>query len=132
MRNLNEPPRRERDIDTETTEIDNSGKSRSRKDVLAFHNIAKDEGRTLLAEREASDLRSEWDTIMASFIDDPRTAVEDADKLVSEAIQRVSQVLTEQRSTLAQKWINSKEASTEDLRQSLQYYRALFSRLLSI
>ena len=131
MRNLNEPPRRERDIDPGTTKADSTGKSPTERDVLNFRR-AKDEGQTLLAEREASGLRSEWDTVMASFIDDPRTAVEDADKLVSEAIQRVTQVFTEERSKLGQKWSDSKDASTEDLRHSLQDYRALFSRLLSI
>lgn len=131
MRNLNEPLRRDRDIDTEIAKTDTPGKIRTERDVLPFRS-AKDEGRTLLAEREASGLRSEWDGIMTSFIDEPRTAVEEADKLVSETIQRVSQVFTEERSKLSQNWINSKEASTEDLRQSLQNYRALFSRLLSI
>ena len=131
MRNLNEPLRRDRDIDTEIAKTDTPGKIRTERDVLPFRS-AKDEGRTLLAEREASGLRSEWDGIMTSFIDEPRTAVEEADKLVSETIQRVSQVFTEERSKLAQNWINSREASTEDLRQSLQNYRALFSRLLSI
>jgi hypothetical protein len=99
-------------------------------EVLAFR--ARGESPKLLEETEARGLQSRWDAIQAGFVDEPRSAVEAADKLVSDAIQRLSKAFAEQRSELEQQWTHGKEASTEDLRVALQHYRAFFSRILSI
>jgi hypothetical protein len=112
MRNLNEPLKRDEG------------------EVVAFR--TKGESARLLDETEARGLQSRWETIQAGFIDEPRSAVEAADKLVSDAIQRVSQAFAVERSELEQQWMRGKEASTEDLRMALQRYRTFFSRLMSI
>lgn len=77
------------------------------------------------------DLRTRWDSIQRSFVDDPRVAVSDADSLVDEVIQRLSDSLTEQLRKLESEW-HEGEPSTEDLRSALKRYRTFFHRLLEV
>jgi hypothetical protein len=79
----------------------------------------------------AMDLRTRWDVIQRSFVDDPRNAVSDADSLVDEVIQRLSGSLTEQLRKLESEW-HEGEPSTEDLRSALKRYRTFFHRLLEV
>ncbi len=85
----------------------------------------------LLGESEASGFRSRWDTVQAEFVDDPRRAVENADHLVAEAIQRLAQVFADERAKLEHQWDRGDNVSTEDLRLALQHYRSFFQRLLA-
>jgi hypothetical protein len=82
--------------------------------------------------RGTEDLRARWTAIQANFVDEPRKAVEEADGLVSSAVQQISENIRNQRSQLESQWSKSGEASTEDLRMLLQQYRALFDRLMSM
>lgn len=86
----------------------------------------------LLPESEIGDLRSKWDNIQTSFVDEPRRAVEDADALVATAMKRLAEVFASERSQLESQWDRGDDVSTEDLRVALQRYRAFFGRLLSI
>jgi len=86
----------------------------------------------LVAKREMEDLRARWTAVQAAFVDDPRKSVQEADELVSSAIQQISESFREQRSRLEKQWSKGGEASTEDLRLSLQQYRTFFERLLSM
>ena len=72
-----------------------------------------------------------WDSIQAGFVDEPRHAVEEADSLVSELIQSLSDGFTSERSHLEEQWSSGQEVSTDDLRRGLQRYRSFFQRLLS-
>ncbi len=90
------------------------------------------EGTTLIPQDSISDFRSRWDRIQAQFVDDPKTAVKEADELVAQAIQRLEESFASNRSSLEQQWDRGEAASTEDLRQSLMRYRTFFQRLLSI
>lgn len=73
---------------------------------------------------------AEWDRIEVAFVDDPRRAVEQADRLVGEVIQALNDSFRDTRSRLEQQWGEGAEVSTEDLRLTLQRYRAFFARLL--
>ena len=42
-------------------------------------------------------LRSRWDRVQGTFVDEPRAAVEEADQLVGQAIQRLSDSFTDAR-----------------------------------
>jgi hypothetical protein len=86
----------------------------------------------LLANDEAEDLRHKWSSIQAGFVDEPRNAVQEADKLVARAVQRLAEVFSEERTKLEQQWSRGDKVSTEDLRVVLQRYRSFFSRLLSV
>ena len=116
-------------------------------DVLTTADLAgrpegerSDEGRALppeeraplFPEAEARDFRSRWDGIQASFVDEPRRAVEQADSLVATAMQRLAEQFAEERSRLESQWDKGDDVSTEDLRIALQRYRSFFGRLLSM
>jgi hypothetical protein len=86
----------------------------------------------LFAEQEAGDFRTRWTDIQASFVDEPRTAVEHAGTLVAEVMQRLAQVFSDERRRLEQQWDRGDETNTEELRLALQRYRSFFDRLLSL
>ena len=81
---------------------------------------------------EASSCRVRWIEAQTSFVDEPRHAVEQADGLVAEMMQRLATVFADERSTLEQQWSRGDDISTEDLRVALQRYRSFFDRLLSV
>jgi hypothetical protein len=86
----------------------------------------------LLPQNSSDDLRGQWDSIQAAFVDDPRNAVKRADDLVSNAIKRLADSFTQQRHSLEQQWDRGEDVSTEELRVALQKYRAFFNRLLVV
>lgn len=86
----------------------------------------------LFPSNELTDLRQQWTTIQADFVDEPRKAVEKADELVASAMQRLAEGFAEERSMLEQQWDRGGDVSTEDLRIALQRYRSFFHRLLAI
>jgi hypothetical protein len=85
----------------------------------------------LLADEATSDVRSRWEEIQGSFVDEPRRAVEEADTLVAELMQRLADSFAQEREGLEGQWDRGDEVSTEDLRIALQRYRSFFDRLLS-
>lgn len=86
----------------------------------------------LFPEEVATDFRSKWDRIQASFVDEPRTAVQQADELVAQAIKRLAESFANERNRLEALWDQGDQIGTEDLRVSLQTYRSFFHRLLAI
>jgi hypothetical protein len=85
----------------------------------------------LVAEDAAVDFRSRWEVIQQGFVDDPRQAVSEADKLVDDLLKRLSATFDQQHQDLERQWSDG-EPSTEDLRGALQKYRAFFQRLLAL
>jgi hypothetical protein len=65
-------------------------------------------------------------------VDAPRQAVERADNLVGETIERLEQSFASERGSLEKQWERGENVSTEELRQALQKYRSFFYRLLSL
>jgi hypothetical protein len=86
----------------------------------------------LYDEREANDLRGQWQRIQGGFVDDPRASVEQADQLVATAIKRLAEIFANERGNLETAWSRGGEVSTEDLRQALRRYRSFFDRLLTV
>jgi FtsZ-interacting cell division protein ZipA len=90
-----------------------------------------------------------WQSTQARFVDDPRGAVAEADRLVQDVMQergyptkdferRVADISVD-HPDLVEKYRNADgiarrsergEASTEDMRHSVRHYRALFAELL--
>lgn len=87
---------------------------------------------SLIPKRQIDDMRESWKAIQASFVDEPRKAVQEADQLVKSAVQQMEEVFRNQRAQMEQQWSGGKDVSTEDLRLSLQRYRTFFDRLLSL
>ena len=93
----------------------------------------------------------EWETLQSRFVDDPSGAVRDADVLVQQVMrdrgypvddfdQRAADISVD-HPDLVEKYRTADgiarsnergEASTEDLRQSVRHYRALFQELLVV
>ena len=90
-------------------------------------------GRAPLFDESASgDLRRRWDGIQTGFVDEPRGAVEQADALVAECMQRLADTFARERQGLEQQWSRGDDVSTEDLRVALRRYRSFFDRLLAL
>ena len=85
---------------------------------------------TLLAREESERLRSRWNVIQGKFVDEPRSAVEQADALVSEVVENITQMFASEHNLLEGQWNQGINVSTEDLRMALQHYRAFFNRLV--
>jgi hypothetical protein len=90
------------------------------------------EAAPLFSSSEANDLRARWDAIQVGFVDEPRRAVEQADKLVAGTMKRLPEIFADERSKLEGQWDQGENVSTEDLRLGLRRYRSFFSRLLSL
>jgi hypothetical protein len=86
----------------------------------------------LFPDTDAAEFRKQWDNIQASFVDEPRRAVEQADVLVANAMRRLAEVFAAERSDLEGQWDRGDKVSTEDLRLALQRYRSFFGRLLAV
>jgi hypothetical protein len=108
--------------------------------ALQIRELSADE-RRLYAE--------EWRLVQARFVDEPRRAVEDGDRLIAEVMQRRgypvadfdrrTEDLSVDHPVVVQHYRAGRElavrsrsgkASTEDLRQAMVHYRALFTDLL--
>jgi len=86
----------------------------------------------LFSTDETQTFRSRWDDIQTGFVDEPRTAVEQADGLVAEAMKRLAEMFADERAELEQQWDRGDDISTEDLRVALRRYRSFFARLLAV
>jgi hypothetical protein len=86
----------------------------------------------LFAQNDMQDLRSRWEKVQIGFVDEPRTAVVQADELVANAIKRLTEVFGTERHKLEAEWDKTDNVSTEDLRVALRRYRSFFDRLLTV
>jgi hypothetical protein len=94
--------------------------------------VDEDGREPLFAGEELADFRSRWDAVQAGFVDEPRTAVESADALVSDLVERLTAGFSDARSRLEDSWEQGEEGSTEELRLALKRYRSFFNRLLEV
>jgi hypothetical protein len=84
----------------------------------------------LLNHEESEHFRTLWTEIQGKFVDEPRSAVQQADALVSDVIEKITHMFATEHSSLEGQWKEGKDVSTEDLRQALQHYRSFFNRLV--
>jgi hypothetical protein len=85
----------------------------------------------LLPGDQSEGFTSRWQEIQTSFVDRPREAVEQADTLVADLMQRLAAGFSHERERLEAQWDKGDDVSTEDLRVALTRYRSFFDRLLS-
>ena len=85
---------------------------------------------SLLSTEVSGSFRSRWLEIQGMFVDDPRAAVQEADALVSEVVEKITQMFSGEHSSLESQWKQGNDVSTEDLRKALQHYRSFFNRLV--
>lgn len=91
-----------------------------------------DHAEPMFPSGEVEGFRSRWVEVQTGFVDEPRSAVEQADGLVAEMMKRLAQVFADERSKLEEQWSRGDDISTEDLRQALRRYRSFMDRLLSV
>ncbi|MBV9919322.1 MAG: hypothetical protein JOY78_00495 [Pseudonocardia sp.] len=95
-------------------------------------NDTGDGERAALVTRDRADSYSaRWDSVKGEFVDEPRSAVRNADALVGELLDELQELFKQQR-TQIEEGLDRDETSTEDLRVALRRYRSFFDRLLSI
>jgi hypothetical protein len=104
-----------------------------------------------LQPAEASRFAEDWRVVQEHFVDDPRSAVSQADWLINEALKARGYPMGEfeqQAADLSVQYpavaINyrvahqiamddrKRSASTEDLRKAMQYFRSLFEEVLDL
>jgi hypothetical protein len=85
----------------------------------------------LLEDGELQSLTARWKDIQAEFVEEPTTALREADALVAELMQRLATMFVAERAELEGRWAGGNQVSTEDLRQGLRRYRSFFERLLA-
>jgi hypothetical protein len=86
---------------------------------------------SLLPSDSTDDYRQRWERIQASFVDEPRNSVQEADRLVLEVIQQLQSSFISERERLEDQWRRGDDVETEDLRVAFQRYRSFFDRLLA-
>jgi hypothetical protein len=86
---------------------------------------------SLLDDGELQNMTMRWKDIQAEFVDEPATAVREADALVAELMQRLAATFATERAELETRWAGGNQVSTEELRQGLRLYRSFFERLLA-
>lgn len=79
---------------------------------------------------EIEQFRTRWNQIQGNFVDEPRTAVEQADALISEIVEKITRMFAEQKDGLENQWKQGNEVSTEEMRKTLQNYRSFFNSLV--
>jgi hypothetical protein len=75
--------------------------------------------------------REQWRELQLQFVDEPRTATEQAAALVNDAVQSLTSALTAQKQTLDD-WQSADRGDTEILRVALRRYRDFLDRLLGM
>lgn len=85
----------------------------------------------LFLPEDSEDFERRWAEVQATFVDDPRAAVESADGLVAEVMQTLSARFGAHKNSLEEQWSTGGEVDTEELRLALRQYRSFFQRLLA-
>jgi hypothetical protein len=95
-------------------------------------------GAPLLPHEETDRWEQRIRQVTAGFVDEPRVAVEQADRALEEIAARFGEAVTRRRRTLRMSWEGDEgrgpgaENDTEQLRLALRDYRELAGRLLHL
>lgn len=85
----------------------------------------------LIDSGEADRFQERWHDIKASFVDDPRAAVQQASALSEEVMTALTTALERRRENLEEHWQGGGEGDTERLRIALRGYRSLMDHILT-
>jgi len=130
--------------------LQKEGDARKAEGVLEFREKRREKFKIrLLSATDRSSFATRWNEVQARFVDDPRGAVTVADSLVTEVMQMRGYPIGEFEQRAADISVDyplvvenyraaheialrhgAGKASTEDMRQAMVHYRALFQELL--
>jgi hypothetical protein len=82
------------------------------------------------ADGQGQHFRDRWREVQLRFVDDPRSAAQEAEALVGEAIDGFTAALAARREELAQ-WRSHSTDDTEELRVALRRYREFLNRVIA-
>lgn len=85
----------------------------------------------LLPAETGQDFQDRWREVQLRFVDDPRAAAGDAQRLVEEAVESMARALAEQKDKLGG-WDSGDAGDTERLRVAVRRYRDFLDRLLGL
>jgi hypothetical protein len=85
----------------------------------------------LLGGEDATRFERRWHQVQVAFVDEPRSAVEQADNLVAELMRQLAETFADERGRLEEAWSAGEDVDTEQLRVALTRYRSFFHRLLA-
>src|SRR5215475_2816944 len=115
-------------LESQWARVDDVSTEDLRQSLRRYHSLFDQPYAHLLENHEMQRILGQWKDIQAEFVDEPRKAVQDADGLVAELLQRLAQTFATQREQLESQWARVDDVSTEDLRQSLRRYHSLFDQ----
>jgi polyhydroxyalkanoate synthesis regulator phasin len=98
----------------------------------AGHSVQEQPLAPLFEQGRSEELSRRWRELQSRFVDEPRVTVEQADELVAELMHDIAKGFGDARAELERQWSEGEDASTEDLRLTLQRYRSFFERLLAV
>jgi len=124
-------------------------RSKAERELLSRRNRLDELDIHALSDAQADQFSAEWATVQQRFVDDPTGAVNEADRLIKDVMkargypvgnfdQRVADLSVDHANVVehyraARTLARAREegqVGTEDLRQAMVHYRALFSDLL--
>jgi hypothetical protein len=82
-------------------------------------------------EQETEQFRTQWREVQARFVDEPQSAVRDADSLLSTMMDELKSHIDSHKRSLDGEWDRDTK-DTEQLRVAMQRYRSLFDHILSV
>jgi len=85
----------------------------------------------LFEDEEAERFRAQWREVQARFVDEPQSAVREADSLLSSMMDELRSHIDSHKKSLDGEW-NRDTKDTEELRVAMQRYRSLFDQILSV
>ncbi|MBA2889954.1 hypothetical protein [Nonomuraea soli] len=85
-----------------------------------------------LFEQDTTQLRERWRDVQSGFVDEPRESVERADQLIDEVVTSLTTALSTRTNELRDRWKNTDDNDTEQLRLALRDYRQVLERLMSL
>ncbi|MEU4699286.1 hypothetical protein [Nonomuraea dietziae] len=88
--------------------------------------------RAALFDQDVDQAHTRWHDLQATFVEDPRQAMEQADQLVDEVVNALTSSLTTRTSELGDRWKNTDQGDTEQLRLALRDYGAMLEQLLAL
>jgi len=118
-----------------TRDVARTLKNAAREGAREGAHTANERAMPMFAAEEAEGYRTRWDAIQTGFVDEPQRAVHEADALVAQVIERLSEVFADEHVRLEGQWGRAdtgNPTSAEDLRLALRKYRSFFERLLSL
>jgi hypothetical protein len=117
-------------------DIDERRRADSERSLEEVKRPVESDGR-LIDKEFAQELQDRWDTIQAAFVDQPRKAVDDANRVIEDVMKHLSDAFADERSRTSRRvGPEGREmegpASTEDMRLAFQRCREIFTRLISV